>query len=158
MGVPFVATFQAVAVTVAQDLFEITFPSTIAGRLLEVEITQSSEVADAQAEMLRFAIKRGTSATTSGSAGSTPTAVSVVPGMTFTGVVEANNTARISGGTVTVLEEVDKHVAEGFHHLPPLDRCYEFAGSQRCVIGLEAAPADSVTISGKVVFETLGGI
>jgi hypothetical protein len=158
VGVVYTGTFQAVAATAAQDLFELLAPSARSVKLLEVHVTQSTEVGDAQAEMLRFAIKRATGAVTSGSGGTTVTAAAKVPGLTYSGTLEANNTTRITGGTVTVLEEEDCHMAQGFHHLPPQGREGEIEGATRLVVGLEQAPADSVSLSGTITYEVVGGV
>lgn len=155
MGVVYTAQFQAVAVSVAQDLFEILAPTARAIRLLEAKITQHS---DTDSEQLRFAVKRTTGAPTSGSGGSTPTPVSSVPGITYSGTVEANNTTRITGGTTTVLEEHSENILNGWHYLPDDIAVHEFEGATRCIVGLEAAPADPLTVDGYVRFEVVGGI
>ena len=55
----FSAAFSAVAISAAQDLFEIVAPSDSRVRLLEIDIGQYSDFADAQAEILSIAIHRG---------------------------------------------------------------------------------------------------
>lgn len=160
MGIRFTATFQAVAVTTAIDFFELLAPSVRSVKLCEAHITQSTEVGDAQAEMLRFAIKKATGAVTSGSGGTVVTPTSDVPGITYSGTLEANNTTRIAVGTgvITVLEEHAEHVATGFHHVATDGKEYEIEGATRLVIGLEAAPVDSINFSGVIKFEVIGGI
>lgn len=160
MGIVYIATFQNVSVTAAQDLFEVTCPTAKSVILHEIKITQSSEIGDAQAEMLRYTIKRGQGTITSGSGGSTPTAVSAIPGLTFSGTVEANNTTRavVGTGTLTTLEEEAEHVANGYHHLPTPEVRHEFAGGDRIIVGLESTPADAVSMSGNIIFEVIGGV
>lgn len=158
MGMLYTGVFQAVAVTAAQDLFEVLAPAARSVVLHKVSITQSTEAGDAQAEMLRYSIRRVTGAPTSGSGGSAVTPVSLPPGVTFGGTLEANNTTRISGGTIVVLEEEAAHVATGWLHQPPPEQRHEIEGATRLVIGLESAPADSVTLSGTILFEVIGGI
>jgi hypothetical protein len=45
----------------------------------------------------------------------------------------------------------------GWNYLPTPEMRIDFSPSTRCVIGLEAAPADSLTMSGTVVVEEIGG-
>lgn len=155
MGIVYTASFSAVAVTVAQDLFEILAPTARSIILHSVVVTQ---VSDTDSEQLRFAVKRVTGAPTSGSGGSTPTAVSAVPGCTFSGTVEANNTTRISGGTSVTVWEESQNVLNGWIYMPTPEMRPEFEGATRCIIGLEAAPVDSLTISATVTFEVVGGV
>jgi hypothetical protein len=154
MGNIYTATFSAVAVTAAQDLFEILAPATLSIILHSVVITQ---VSDTDSEQIRFAIKRVTGSPTSGSGGSTVTPRPIVLGATFGGTVEANNTTRISGGTNVTLYEESQNILNGWYYLPTPEMRYEFGGATYCIVGLEAAPVDSLTISGTATFETIGG-
>jgi len=154
MGNVFTASFSAVAVTAAQDLFEILCPSALSVILHSVVITQ---VSDTDSEQIRFAIKRVTGSPTSGSGGSTATPRSMVPGATFSGTVEINNTSRISGGTNTTLWEESQNILNGWIYMPTPEMRPEFAGGTYIIVGLEAAPVDSLTISGTVTFEVIGG-
>jgi len=67
----YTAQFSAVAVTAAQDFFEITAPSGAVIRVHEWEIFQTSDFGDAQEEILRIETVRGVGSTTSGSGGVT---------------------------------------------------------------------------------------
>ena len=160
MGIIYTGVFQAVAATAAQDLFELTAPALRSVIIREVKITQSTEIGDAQSEMLRFALKRATSASTSGSGGSAVTPLSNPRGITYGGTLEANNTTRVTGGTIEVLEEADEHIANGFQYLPGTDTSipHEIEGAMRFIVGLESTPTDSITISGYIRFEVIGGI
>ena len=80
----FSAAFSAVAISVAQDLFEIVAPSDSRVRLLEIDIGQYSDIggatadlAAAEQEIISLTIHRGH--TVSGSGGSTVTPVNVNP-------------------------------------------------------------------------------
>ena len=88
----YASSFQAVAVTGAEDLFELTCPATGMCRLLSCQIGQSTEEADAQAEMLQIQITRYA---TGGMGGSTPVENPHLVGHGASGVTsEANNTTR----------------------------------------------------------------
>ncbi len=152
------AVFSSVAVTAQQDFFEITAPANVAVVLHSVELTQSTEVGDAQEEGLAVLIKRGTSATTSGSGGTAPTAAPLDPGTAaFGGTCEANNTTKMSGGTITTLYSGNWNVRGPFLFLPPPEDRPTMAGGMRFTVELATTPADSITMSGTVVFHTIGG-
>ena len=53
------ATFDNIAVTAAQDVFEIATPATTGCTLLGVFLGQTTRQGDAQAEMLRWQVIRG---------------------------------------------------------------------------------------------------
>ena len=67
----FSVPFSAVAVSVAQDLFEITV-GTRPIRLHEIVISESSDFGDSQAEGLVVSIKRGVGATAGSGSNSIP--------------------------------------------------------------------------------------
>ena len=67
----FSATFSAVAVSVAQDVFELVAPSNSRVAIHSVSLGQYSDAGDASAELLSVTILRGH--TTSGSGGSSVT-------------------------------------------------------------------------------------
>lgn len=73
MGRMYAVTFENVAVTVAQDLFEISPADDKPVLIHAVYVSQSSDMGDVQEELLRVTIKRGH--TTSGSGGSSFTPV-----------------------------------------------------------------------------------
>ena len=158
----FSAAFSAVAITNAQDLFEIVAPADSRVRLLEIDIGQYSDFADAQAEILSLAIHRGH--TVSGSAGSTVTPVNVNPyGRAAGAVVEANNTT-VATTSGTLLWATGWHLQAGFIWRPPEDmprgldpfrRHILIKPSQRLVIRI-TAPTDEITTNGSILFEEIG--
>jgi hypothetical protein len=87
------AQFNGVAVTAQQDIFEVNVASTKVVKIHSLHLSQSTEVGDAQEEGLSILFKAG--ATTSGSGGTTPTAVPRALGdAAYAGTVEANNTTK----------------------------------------------------------------
>jgi|SRR6185312_2914350 len=154
MGRLYTAVFSAVAVTAAQDFFELNAASSKGIRLHQLFLSQHSDVGDAQDEILHWTVKRG--ATTSGSGGSTPTATPVTDGdVAFSGTVEANNTTRASAGTIVTLHDDGFNVRAGLPLVWTPETRITCVGGGRLVIGLEAAPADSLTMNGTVYFEEL---
>lgn len=146
------ATFEEVAVTAVQDLFEINAPSTAVVKIHSLHISQSSDAGDAQSEQLNVLIHRGT---TSGSGGSAPTARPLMEGTAaFAGTVEANNTTQSTEG-------VQLH-AESFNVMAGLVIVWTpetrpvIPPSGRLIVELQTAPADSLTMSGTIYFEAIG--
>ena len=159
MGRMYSITFDDVAVTVVQDLWEVLVPSDAVMILHKLEISQRTEVGDAEAEMLDISIRRVTGAPTSGSSGGTATPAPG-PGDSAAGITaEINNTTQLTGGTNTVLCKKEFHVAAGLEWiLTPEERSlYTFSPDTRLLVELETAPADSITMSGSMLVEEIGG-
>lgn len=160
MGRIYTAQVNAVAVTAAQDIFEIAAPADAVVIVHDWTIFQTSDVGDAAEEILRIETVRGVGSVTSGSGGSTPTAQPVQDGDTaFGGTVEANNTTRMVVGT-GALETLEQR---GWNVRVPIERIYTpetrpvISPSNRWTLSLPAAPADSLTLSALVTIEEVGG-
>lgn len=144
----YTVSFNDVAVTAQQDLFEITPADDKPISIVGLFVTQSTEVGDAAEEMLRFNVIRGH--TTSGSGGSAPTPVPLNPADAAAGFTsEVNNTTIASVGTTTILHAGTFNVRVGLElWLPP--ECYWKASQANTtiVVRLLTTPADSVNLSG----------
>src|SRR5262245_26160816 len=107
MGRRYTVSFKAVAVTAQQDFFEVLSPTDAVVIIHGWELSQSTEVGDAQEEQLQLTTNRGVGSVTSGSGGSTATAQPIEDGdAAFGGTVEVNNTTKMAAGTGT-LEELE---------------------------------------------------
>ncbi len=160
----FTAAFSAVAISAAQDLFELVPDATTRIRILEVDIGQYSDPgtggADDDLEILSIAFHRGH--TTSGSGGSSVTPANLNPnGRASVTTVEANNTT-VATTSGTLIFASTWHTQAGFIWRPPEDfvrdpfrRHIIIVPSQRFVIRI-TAPADAVTANGTVTFEEIG--
>lgn len=147
--------FTGVAVTAQQDLFEIVAPSTSAVVIHSIELSQSTEVGDAQEEGLSILWKSGS--TTSGSGGSTPTAVPLDVGDTaYGGTVEANNTTKASAGTIVTHYAWNWNVRGEFVKIFTPECRPVLRASRRGTLELGTTPADSITVSGTLVLEEIG--
>lgn len=150
-------TFAGVAVTAQQDLFEYTAPSSAVAIIHSVELTQSTEVGDATLEGLSILHKRG--ATTSGTGGTQ----AVIPApLEFGtpaagGVADINNTTKASGGTIVTLRASNWIIGSAYLWLPTPEIRHILSPSQRYTVELATTPADSITMSGELVFELIGG-
>lgn len=145
-----------VAVSVAQDFFEILAPAGVPFLLHSVRLSQDSDFADAQAELLRVTIIRVNVTVTSGSGGTTTTErphSPASPGSSMTSV-EANNTTEATSSTTldTIVEDAF-NVQAGWLYLPTPEERILFAPSTACVIGIPIAPTDSLDMTGTVTWE-----
>ena len=159
MGRLHIAQFNEVAVTAAQDLFEIAAPATGIVKIHSWSILQNTDVGDAQDEILRIETVRGDGTVTSGSGGSTVTAQPLDNGDTAPGsTVEANNTTRMVVGTgvLDTLEQFGWNVRVGLEKIYTPETMPVVSPSDRWTLALDDTPADSITMSGHVIFEEIG--
>jgi len=160
MGRRYTAQVNGVAVTAAQDVFEIAAPADAVVVVHGWSLLQTTDVGDAAEEVLLVSTVRGVGSVTSGSGGSTPTAQPLEDGdAAFGGTVEANNTTRMAAGTGT-LETLEQHgwnVRIPLVHFYPPELRPVISPSNRWTLSLPAAPADSITTSACVWFEEIGG-
>jgi len=156
MGQMFTAQFNGVAVTAQQDFFELVAPADGVVIVHELELSQSSDVGDAAEEGLSLLLKSG--AATSGSGGSTPTAVpTMLDGTAFAGTVEANNTTKASTGTIVTHAAWNWNVRMPFQKIWTPETRPVVSPSRRLTVELATTPADSLTVSGTITFELIGG-
>lgn len=149
-GVVYRVTFDRVAVTAAQDLFLLITASGVPIEILSIDIDQSSDFGDAQAEGGAVRMRQGM--TTNGSGGSTPTPVG--PGTAST-TAHANDTTASSAGTIVEWEDLAFNWQSGFHwRATPVEQM-PVPASAKWALNLPVAPADSLTVSGVVRFREL---
>lgn len=154
MGRKYRVPFTAVAVTAQQDLLEILCASGKMVRLLELHLSQSTEVGDAQEEGLDIRIKTG--ATVTGSGGSTVTAIPQELGdAAFAGTCKANNTTPAGTGTIVTHAPENWNIRIGFDRYYPPEAQIAIGANRLCV-SLLTTPADSITMSGYAVIEEIG--
>lgn len=160
MGRMYSARFEAVGVTVAQDIFSLGSPTSGIGRVHSVVIGQTSDVGDAAEEMLVVRIVTGN--TTVGSGGSAPTAIPRQLGDTPTITVRANDTTEVSAGTQVIKHSDVFNIRVGWQYMPPPEERIDFneliAGTTTFLaVQLITVPADSLTLSGTITFEEILG-
>jgi len=147
----FTATFAAVSVTAAQDVWELVMPATTKGRLREVRIGQYSDAGDTEAELLSVQIIRGYTTTGSGGAAATPANLRSWS-RAAAATVKRNNTTVAQDGTAVVLLADTFNVASGFWYRPPVEEMIYLDNGERLVVRI-TAPADGLTTSSTLVFE-----
>lgn len=150
----------ATAFTAAVDLLEINPATNQMLKLLELKLWQTTELGDAQDEVLPITLVTGF--TTSGSAGSAATAVPDEVGDVFGGSCEVMNTTQANTGTTVSRLLGGFKVIGGEWLWLPVPLTDSPAGiwipyNTRAVIRT-TAPADSVTIAGYAKFGTVGGL
>ena len=156
MGRIYALPLARTAVTAAVDLAEIVTAATHVCCIHAIEVTQSTEIKDAEEEMLQLAFKSGQ--TTSGSGGNT--GVTPIPrligdsahGMT----VETFNTTKASAGTIVTHGIWDWNLRVPFLLVFTPETRLWIPPSTRATLELVAAPTDSVTIGGQIVLEVIG--
>jgi hypothetical protein len=152
----FSATFSAVAVSAAQDLFEIVAPADSKVAIREIRFGQYTDAGDAAAEILSLLVIKGY--TVSGSGGSTLTPANRqghTGAATSTTTVEANNTTVANTGTAVTVMADAWNVQVPYLYIPdPAERIVINKG-ERCVVRV-TIPADSITMNGTIVFEEVG--
>lgn len=151
----YTVVFSAVAVTVQQDLFQVVAPATGVCFVHAFELSQSTEVGDAQEEGLALLLKRGS--TTTGSGGSTPTPTPLALGQGASGfAAQANNTTKAVSGTIVTILSTNWNVRNSpfqwifTPEMRPLIRV-----SERLTLELATTPGDSITMSGTLWVEEL---
>jgi hypothetical protein len=139
--------FSAVAVSAAQDLFEITPADDKPVSIVGIELGQSSDAGDAQDELLQISIIRGFTA--SGTGGSAPTPAPLDPVDTAAGfTAEVNNTTLANTGSSVTLMTSTFNVRAGYlNWFPPEARPSASQANTTMVVRI-TAPADAVTMSG----------
>lgn len=157
MGRFYSASFSAVSVSAAVDVFEVLAATGKPFFLHEVIIAQSSDYGDAQAEGLSVLIKRATGSYTSGSGGGTATPAKHLTNDASAGpTAETNNTTQASAGTgaLTTIRCDAWNEQAGYQYLPTPEQRIFFLAAEAVVVSI-TAPADAITLSGTLVFEEM---
>lgn len=135
------------------DFFAWVGVADVALRLHYIEIGQSSDPGDADAEMLRWDIRTHT---TVGSGGATLTPQPLTPGTAAVdGIFRRMDTTRGTTSIVTLWEGA-WNVQAGLIWVPPPKVVIQTNGTARLAIGSASTVNDDLTISGTIVVEQLG--
>lgn len=138
--------FSAVAVSAAQDLFEITPADDKPVNLLGLFIGQTSDAGDAADELLQVSVIRGF--TSSGSGGSAPTPapldnIDAAAGFT----AEVNNTSVATTGTSVTLHTDTFNVRSGYQLWWTPEATPRATQANTTIVVRITAPADALTMS-----------
>lgn len=156
MGRIYAVTFDGVAVTSSVDFFEISPASNKPISIVGLLLSQSTELGDAEEEILRVKIIRGFTASGSGGSSATPVPVnnSIDTAAGFT--AETNNNTVANTGTSVDLFSHAFNIRAGLeHYFPPECRPGASAGNTTIVVRLMSTPSDSITMNGTLYVEEL---
>jgi len=141
------ASFSAVAITTATDLFELTAATDRPIEIMGWTIFQTTDLGDAQEEVLDLSLQRGVTAG-SGGTSVTPVDYGGRGESTSDSTVNRTVTTAHTGGTVMFRKGWNIRVPEEFW-LPPELYAYVDAGTDPLTLTM-TAPADSITVSGTI--------
>ena len=150
----FAVSFNAVAITAAQDLFEISPADDKPVRLLGLVVGQYSDVGDANSENLSLSIIRGY--TSSGSGGSAFTALPLDPNDSAAGFsAEINNTTVANTGTAVTLWSDVWNTQAGYQVWFPDGAQPQASQANTTIVVRITAPADSITTNATLMVQEL---
>lgn len=150
----FAVSFNAVAITAAQDLFEISPADDKPVRLLGLVVGQYSDVGDSNSENLSLSIIRGY--TSSGSGGSAFTALPLDPNDSAAGFsAEINNTTVANTGTAVTLWSDVWNTQAGYQVWFPEGAQPQASQANTTIVVRITAPADSITTNATLIVQEL---
>jgi len=149
MGRMYTVSFEDVAVTLAQDLWQIE-AVTVPAIIHQISVSQSSDFGDAAAENLVIKMRRVTDALTNVTAEQqldTGDAAALAD-------LNVNDTTQFVTGVATIWAEA-WNIALPFIWMPPPEQRIVVPVGDVVVVTIEA-PADALTMHGTMVFEEVG--
>jgi hypothetical protein len=152
----YAVTFEAVAVTAAQDLIQLTGAAGKIVRPIRAWV-KATDTTLPTAQMIQTRCRFLPATVTAGSGGTTPAKVALDPGdaaASFTAL--ANNTSKATtSGTATIVDEGGDHVYAGY------DQTFSvrtpIGPSEAFVFELLSTVTGTIHLSGGVIVEEIGG-
>lgn len=155
MGRVYTVSFEATAVAAQADLFEISPADDKPCKILGMTLCQTSDVGDAADEVCKFAIIRGHATSGSGGSAATPYPVEATDA-TVGFSAEVCNTTIASTGTGVTLFADGWNVRSGYQVWFPPECQPVVSQANTTLVVRQAAPADSITMSGTLFVEEMG--
>lgn len=159
MGRIYTAVAKNIAVSAAQDFFEILAATGKQTKVRGWAVGQTSELGDSAEEQWRVTTNRGVGAVTSGSGGSSVTAQPRDDGdAAFSGTIERNNTTPMAAGSGS-LEELEAYtinIRAGYEKIYPPGEEPIITPGNHWTLELESTPVDSVDTTITVTLEEEG--
>lgn len=143
-------SFAGVAVTAAQDVFEIVAPADKSLAIRKIILGQYTDFGDAAAEILSVQVIRGYTTTGSGGSAVTPAPFSG-SGVSSATAAKNNTSIAANGSPVTVLSDTF-NIAAGYLWSPSAAEFIIVPAGARLVVRI-TAPADSLTMNATLIFE-----
>jgi hypothetical protein len=148
----FSAPMDALAFTTATDVFELTVPSTCRCEVLEMDLGQTTDLGDAQEEVLRIGVYRGATAGSTGTSLTEQPFVDSNDGAARVAVVANRGTAS-TGGTLLQIIPWNIRIPLEKIWIPELRPIAEI--STVLTFRLLSAPTDSITCSGTIIWREM---
>lgn len=155
VGRMYSVVFSAVAVTAAQDVFEISPADDKPLRVHGVFLGQYTDFTDTQDELLSWQVIRGFTAGGSGGSSITPRPLDR-SGSAAGFTAEANNTTVANTGTTHTLHADAFNVRAGLGHFWTPETMPMVSQADTTLVVRITAPADSITLNGTLYVEELG--
>lgn len=153
MGKIYTLTFAPSAQTAQIDFFEVNSPSGCSVCIHSVQVGQTTETGDAQEEFLPWFIKINHSTSGNGTATTAQPLDATNPSTALATACETVATTQATGGSPLTKWRDAFNVRAGLLWKPIPEERIWIPPSTRLVVGLDAAPADSITWTGTLVFE-----
>ena len=150
MGRFYSVTLPETAITAAADLFEITAATDKPIKIWGWNISQDTDVGDAAEEILQIQLKRGV---TAGSGGSSISPVSMDANGASAGATCTNRTTAHTSGSILLQHGWNIRTVEDHWFIP--EAAPTIGADDDPVVLWMSAPADSITVSGTLIFEEL---
>jgi hypothetical protein len=146
------APMDALAFTTATDVFEMTAPATCRLEVMEMDLCQTTDLGDAAEEVLRIGVYRGATAGATGTALTEQPYVDSNDGAARVAVVANRGTAS-TGGTLLSIIGWNIRIPMEKIWIPELRPIAEL--STVLTFRLLTAPADSITVSGTIIWREM---
>lgn len=148
--------FSAVAVSAAQDLFELSPADDKPVEIVGIELGQTSDSGDAADEQLQLSIIRGFTASGSGGSAPTPAPVKSSANAAAGFAAEVNNTTVANTGSSVTLFATAWNVRAGYTQWFPEGAEPSASQANTTIVVRTTAPADALTMSGTLWVRELG--
>ena len=153
MGYIYSAPMDALAFTTATDVFEVTVAADRPVKIHVMRLSQTTDLSDANEEVLRIGLYRGVTAGSTGTS-LTETAYDQQDNPTVGAAVVSNRGTASTGGTL--IDIIGWNIRIPLLEIwTPETRPRIDAGEDPFSFRLLAAPTDSITISGCLIWEEL---
>lgn len=151
MGRLYAITLSQAAITTAIDLFQVEPAADQPVWIRYIEVSQGSDAGDAEAEMQEIEFRNyGTTAITTDASVKWGDNASIA----FGGVAKSNQTRVTTGSSLIYASAYNVQVP--YIWIPTPELGIFVRGGDLFTVSLPTAPADSITMSGTMIFEEVG--
>jgi hypothetical protein len=145
----YTVSFSSSAQAGAVDWFELAAGASRSIALLGLDIAQTTELGETAEEQIGWTVKRAAGSFTSGSGGNTgvarPPVVSTEGAAVFTAETLNTTQAAVGAGTLTTVHQAAFNVRVGLQMWWTPETIIAASVSETLVVGMSAAPVDSIT-------------